>query len=77
MYGGIASTYWSIMSGIFNKLAPDFPFQSRKNLSYSWNMNASDLVNAMLNYGYAIQESLVRKTVNTIDLTLQLAFCMR
>jgi CRISPR-associated protein Cas1 len=58
MYEGrIASAYWSILSGIFNKLAPDFNFQSRKNLSYSWNMNASDPVNALLNYGYAILES--------------------
>ena len=75
MYEGrIASAYWSILSGIFNKLAPDFPFQSRKNLSYSWNMNASDPANAMLNYGYAILESLVRKTVNTIGLDPSIGF---
>jgi len=69
MYEGrIASAYWSILSGIFNKLAPDFNFQSRKNLSYSWNMNASDPVNALLNYGYAILESMIRKDINAIGL---------
>ena len=69
MYEGrIASAYWTELSKVFNKLAPDFNFQSRKNLSYSWNMNASDPVNALLNYGYAILESMVRKDINTIGL---------
>ena len=37
MYEGrIASAYWTELSKIFNQLAPDFNFQSRKNLSYSW-----------------------------------------
>ena len=69
MYEGrIASAYWSELSKVFNKLSKDFNFQSRKNLSYSWNMNASDPVNALLNYGYAILESMVRKDINTIGL---------
>lgn len=75
MYEGrIASAYWSILSDIFNKLAPDFNFQSRKNLSYSWNMNASDPVNALLNYGYTILESLVRKDINSIGLDPSIGF---
>ena len=75
MYEGrIAAAYWSCLSEIFKELAPDFNFQSRKNLSYSWNMNASDPVNAMLNYGYAILESLVRKTVNSIGLDPSIGF---
>jgi CRISPR-associated protein Cas1 len=69
MYEGrIASAYWSELSKVFNKLSKDFNFQSRKNLSYSWNMNASDPVNALLNYGYAILESMVRKDINVIGL---------
>ncbi|MGC8689814.1 MAG: CRISPR-associated endonuclease Cas1, partial [Thermoplasmata archaeon] len=52
--GRIASAYWSELSKIFNSLAKDFHFETRKNLSYSWNMNASDPINALLNYGYAI-----------------------
>ncbi|MHB8360222.1 MAG: CRISPR-associated endonuclease Cas1 [Thermoplasmataceae archaeon] len=69
MYEGrIASAYWSILSDIFSTLAKDFNFQSRKNLSYSWNMNASDPVNALLNYGYAVLESMVRSDINVVGL---------
>jgi CRISPR-associated protein Cas1 len=75
MYEGrIASAYWSEMSKMFNKLAPDFNFQSRKNLSYSWNMNASDQINALLNYGYAILEGMVRKYANTIGLDTSIGY---
>ena len=72
--GRIASAYWSCLSEIFNELAPDFHFETRKNLSYSWNMNASDEVNALLNYGYAILESMVRKEINTIGLDPSIGF---
>ena len=69
MYEGrIASAYWSCLSRIFNDLAPDFHFETRKNLSYSWNMNASDEINALLNYGYAILESMIRRTINSTGL---------
>ncbi len=75
MYEGpIASAYWSELSKIFNSLAEDFNFQSRKNLSYSWNMNASDPMNAMLNYGYAILESMTRKDINSIGLEQSIGF---
>ena len=37
-------------------------------------MNASDPINAMLNYGYAILESLIRKTVNSIGLDPSIEF---
>jgi len=75
MYEGrIASAYWSELSKIFNSIAEDFNFQSRKNLSYSWNMNASDPVNALLNYGYAILESMVRTNINTIGLDVSIGY---
>jgi len=75
MYEGrIASAYWSELTKIFNSLAKDFNFQSRKNLSYSWNMNASDPINALLNYGYAILESMVRKDINTIGLDVSIGY---
>ena len=75
MYEGrIASAYWTELSKIFNQLASDFNFQSRKNLSYSWNMNASDPVNALLNYGYAILESMVRKDINAIGLDASIGY---
>ena len=66
MYKGrIATFYWDCLAKIFNKLYPAFHF---KNRSYSWNMNASDEVNALLNYGYAILESEVRKDINAVGL---------
>ena len=75
MYEGrIASAYWTELSKIFNQLASDFNFQSRKNLSYSWNMNASDPVNAILNYGYALLESMVRKDINAIGLDVSIGY---
>jgi len=75
MYEGrIASAYWTELSKIFNHLASDFNFQSRKNLSYSWNMNASDPINALLNYGYAILESMVRKDINAIGLDASIGY---
>jgi CRISPR-associated protein Cas1 len=75
MYEGrIASAYWSELTKIFNSLANAFHFEGRKNFSYSWNMNASDPINALLNYGYAILESMVRKDINTIGLDVSIGY---
>jgi len=75
MYEGrIASAYWTELSKIFNGLAPDFHFETRRNLSYSWNMNASDPINALLNYGYAILESMVRKDINITGLDVSIGY---
>jgi len=37
-------------------------------------MNASDPINALLNYGYAILESMVRKNINTIGLDVSICY---
>jgi len=37
-------------------------------------MNASDPINALLNYGYAILESMVRKDINTIGLDVSIGY---
>lgn len=66
--GRIATYYWSIIVKIVNELSPEFHFVKRGSKSYSWNMNASDEVNAVLNYGYAILESEVRKDINAVGL---------
>lgn len=66
--GRIATIYWDNLSKIFNDLYSEFNFVGRRNKSYSWNMNASDEINALLNYGYAILESTSRKQINTIGL---------
>ncbi len=72
--GRTAQIYWDCLSTVFNLLYPEFRFQSRKNKSYSWNMNASDEINALLNYGYAILESVVRKMVNAVGLEPSVGF---
>ena len=75
MYEGrIATFYGDCLAKVFNKLYPAFHFKSRKNKSYSWNMNASDEVNALLNYGYAILESEVRKDINAVGLDPAIGF---
>jgi CRISPR-associated protein Cas1 len=72
--GKIAMLYWDNLRLIFNELYPDFHFENRKNKSYSWNMNASDEINALLNYGYAILESITRKCINTVGLDQSVGF---
>ena len=72
--GMIATLYWDCLGRVFNKLYPNFHFQSRKNKSYSWNMNAADEINALLNYGYAILESEVRKDINAVGLDPAVGF---
>ncbi len=60
--------YWDQLAKIFNSLYPQFNYKGRKNKSYSWNMNASGEINALLNYGYAILEAQVKKYINSIGL---------
>lgn len=46
----------------------------RTDRSYSWNNNAYDEVNALLNYGYAILEAEIRKGINAIVLDPSIGF---
>jgi len=62
--GRIARIYLDNLTMIFNKINPEFNFTGRKNKSNSRNYNASDEINALLNYGYAILESEIRKIIN-------------
>ncbi len=72
--GRVATIYWNSVTRIFRKLYPDFHFKGRQNKSYSWNMNASDKINALLNYGYAILESQIRKCINAVGLDTTVGF---
>ena len=75
MYEGrIADIYWSQILKVFNKLCPEFKFVSRNNTLNSHNRNASDEINALLNYGYAVLESEVRKDLNSIGLDPSISF---
>lgn len=64
--GRIAVVYFENISKIISKISPKFNFQSRRHDSNNWNMNAADEINALLNYGYAILESEIKKIVNSI-----------
>jgi CRISPR-associated protein Cas1 len=72
--GNIAIIYWNELQKVFNKLYPSFNFSGRNSRRHSWNMNASDETNALLNYGYAILESIVKKAINSIGFEPSIAF---
>ncbi|SHO47630.1 CRISPR-associated endonuclease Cas1 [Nitrosotalea sinensis] len=72
--GRIAQIHLDQFKKLVTKLAPEFKFVGRMNKSSSWNVNASDEVNALLNYGYAILESRVRKSLNSVGLDPVIGF---
>ncbi|MCV0411172.1 CRISPR-associated endonuclease Cas1 [Nitrosopumilus sp.] len=72
--GRIAQIYFEQISKIINKIVPEFRFNVRKNKAMSRNYNASDEVNALFNYGYAILESEIRKSVNAVGLDSTIGF---
>ncbi len=72
--GRIAGIYHENLTKIFNQLNPEFNFTGRKNKTNSRNYNASDEINVLLNYGYAILESEVRKGINGIGLDYSIGF---
>lgn len=72
--GNIAILYWTEMQKVFVSLYPTFNFTNRNGRRHSWNMNASDEVNALLNYGYALLEAQVRRTVNSVGLDPTIGF---
>ena len=72
--GNSAIQYWSELRRVFNKLYPEFRFTDRNGRRHSWNTNASDEINALLNYGYAVLESEVRKDLNSIGLDPSISF---
>ena len=72
--GRIAGIYHDNLTAIFNQLNPEFNFTGRKNKSNSRNYNASDEINALLNYGYALLESEIRKGINSVGLDYSIGF---
>ena len=72
--GRIAGIYHENLTAIFNQLSPEFNFTGRKNKSNSRNYNASDEINALLNYGYAVLESEIRKSINSVGLDYSIGF---
>jgi len=72
--GRIAGIYLENLTAIFHQLNPEFNFTGRKNKTNSRNYNASDEINALLNYGYAILESEIRRSINGIGLDYSIGF---
>ena len=66
--------YYDNLTVVFNQLNPDFNFTGRKNMTNSRNYNTSDKINALLNYGYAILESEMRKAINSVGLDYSIGF---
>jgi CRISPR-associated protein Cas1 len=72
--GRIADIYWNNLYKVFNDLYPEFNFKSRNNSLNSHNRNSADPINAMLNYGYSVLDSLVRRSINSIGFDPSIAF---
>ena len=72
--GRIADMYWGCLFTVFNHLYPEFNFKRRNNTLNSHNRNASDEINALLNYGYSVMDSEVRRTANSIGLDIAIGF---
>ena len=70
--GRIADIYWQYLKQV---LPVKFGCTSRMHETHQ--MNASDPVNALLNYGYAVLESQCRKALNGVGLEPQLASCTK
>lgn len=58
-----ANIYWLEYRNAIRAIWPDSGFINRGNLSYSWTRNATDPINALLNYRYAISEVRCRVAV--------------
>jgi CRISPR-associated protein Cas1 len=67
--GRIADIYWRYLYRI---LPANFGFRSRMHETHQ--MNASDPVNALLNYGYAVLESQCRRALNSVGLEASVGF---
>ena len=75
MYEGrIATVYFTNLGTVFAKIAPKLPFSARADKENNRNYNAADEINALLNYGYAILESEIRKAVNASGLDYSIGF---
>jgi len=67
--GRIASHYWKE----FKKIMPDkYEFQGRKTIDHP--KGASDQINTMLNYGFALLEAECRKAINSAGLDVHVGF---
>lgn len=70
----IAKIYFEYLKIIFAKVSPQFSFETRANLDHKRADHASDEINALLNYGYSILSSEIKKFLNSVGLDSQIGF---
>lgn len=70
----IAKIYFEAIREVFVKVAPQFSFETRSNFDHKRADHASDEINALLNYGYSILVSEIRKDLNSVGLDSQIGF---
>jgi len=70
----IAKIYFEYIREIFTQLAPEFSFETRSNLDHKRADHAADEINALLNYGYSILASEIRKFLNSVGLDSNIGF---
>jgi CRISPR-associated protein Cas1 len=70
----IAKIYFEYMSKVFAKVSPQFSFETRSNFDHKRADHASDEINALLNYGYSILASEIKKFLNSVGLDSQIGF---
>jgi CRISPR-associated protein Cas1 len=70
----IAKIYFECMSKVFAKVSPQFSFETRSNFDHKRADHASDEINALLNYGYFILASEIKKFLNSVGLDPQIGF---
>jgi CRISPR-associated protein Cas1 len=70
----IAKIYFEYLREIFAKVAPQFSFETRANIDHKRADHASDEINALLNYGYSILSSEIKKYLNSVGLDSQIGF---
>ena len=72
--GRVAQAYFAALGMIFRQIAPEFGYSGRKVKENNRNYNAADEINALLNYGYSILESEIRKILNSHGLDPEIGF---
>ena len=70
----IAKIYFEYMNKVFAKVSPQFSFETRSNFDHKRADHASDEINALLNYGYSILASEIKKFLNSVGLDSQIGF---
>jgi CRISPR-associated protein Cas1 len=72
--GRAAAAYWAEFGKASRRLWPESGFVSRAGKGKSWAQSATDPVNALLNFGYALLEARVRHAVNSVGLEPSVGF---